>query len=212
MSGKACEKGCECGRHKGGYKGHLHSKESRKKMSESGKGREFSEEHRIKLGESNKRRISPKGWHHSEEYKERSSISKSKFYSDPDNREAQSIKLKEVMSNPEIRKAISERQLLNWQDQEYAHKVLSANGQRPNKAEIRCLERLEKEEPGVWKYVGDGQLIVGGKCPDFWDGGTRLVEMYGDYWHRGQNPQDRINYFKEYGYDCKVIWESEIDE
>lgn len=76
----------------------------------------------------------------------------------------------------------------------------------PNGLETSILKLL----PSGWRYVGDGTLIVGTKCPDFWDGGTRLIEAYGDYWHRGQDPQDRIDYFAERGYECMVIWEQEV--
>ena len=81
-------------------------------------------------------------------------------------------------------------------------------GITPNKLEISVLELL----PVGWRYVGDGTLIVGTKCPDFWDGGTRLIEAYGDYWHKGQDPQERIDYFAERGYECMVIWEHEVHE
>lgn len=37
-----------------------------------------------------------------------------------------------------------------------------------------------------------------------------MIECNGDFWHKGQNEQDRINRFKEYGFDCKVIWERDF--
>ena len=82
-----------------------------------------------------------------------------------------------------------------------------ANHVRPNKRELQMAERLV---PFGFRYVGDGQLIIAGKCPDFWDDGVRLVELYGDYWHVGQDPQERINLFKAHDYDCLVIWASEL--
>lgn len=51
--------------------------------------------------------------------------------------------------------------------------------------------------------VKDGSLV-----PDFIVG-NKCVELFGNYWHKGENPQDRINKFKEVGFDCLVIWESE---
>lgn len=38
-----------------------------------------------------------------------------------------------------------------------------------------------------------------------WNKGT-----IGDYWHKGQNPQDRIDCFTPFGYRTLVIWESEL--
>ena len=30
------------------------------------------------------------------------------------------------------------------------------------------------------------------------------------YTHRNDNPQDKINRYKEYGYECLVIWQKEL--
>lgn len=40
----------------------------------------------------------------------------------------------------------------------------------------------------------------------------KLIELFGDYWHKGEDPQDRINIFKKFGYDTLVIWESELKD
>ncbi len=65
-----------------------------------------------------------------------------------------------------------------------------------------------------YRYVGNGQFILGGKCPDFlnFNGQKKLIELFGDYWHKGENPQGRIDYFKQYGFDTLVIWEHELTE
>lgn len=48
-------------------------------------------------------------------------------------------------------------------------------------------------------FVGDGKVIIGGKNPDFInEKNKKLIEVYGDYWHKGQNPQDRIDYFVKF--------------
>ena len=62
-----------------------------------------------------------------------------------------------------------------------------------------------------FKYVGDGQLIIEGKNPDFVDAtGTKLIEIWGEHWHKGQNPQDRITLFKNLGYACLIIRAKEL--
>ena len=38
----------------------------------------------------------------------------------------------------------------------------------------------------------------------------KLIEVYGDYWHKDDNPQERIDYFKKYGFDTLVLWEYEV--
>jgi very-short-patch-repair endonuclease len=53
--------------------------------------------------------------------------------------------------------------------------------------------------------------IIDRKIPDFvHNTEKKVIEIFGDYWHRGENPQDRIDLFKESGYDCIVIWASEL--
>ena len=51
-----------------------------------------------------------------------------------------------------------------------------------------------------------------GDSGDLYITSTKLIELYGDYWHRGQDPQDRIDLFKDAGYECLVIWEHELNE
>ncbi len=41
-------------------------------------------------------------------------------------------------------------------------------------------------------------------------GQNKVIEIYGDYWHRNDNPQDLINLYKQIGYDCMIFWEHEI--
>lgn len=83
---------------------------------------------------------------------------------------------------------------------------------KPNKAEISLNDILNVTFPNEWKFVGDGQLILGGYCPDFMNsnGKKALIELFGDYWHKGQNPEDRAGIFEPYGYSTLVIWEHEL--
>ncbi len=63
------------------------------------------------------------------------------------------------------------------------------------------------------KYVGNGTLMIGTKNPDFVDSsGTKLIEIWGEHWHKGQDPNDRISYFSNYGYSCLIIWASELKD
>ena len=58
--------------------------------------------------------------------------------------------------------------------------------------------------------MGDGELMVGRKCPDFWDGDKKLVEFYGEHWHKVDNSKERIEYFREYGYETLIVWGKEL--
>jgi G:T-mismatch repair DNA endonuclease (very short patch repair protein) len=65
------------------------------------------------------------------------------------------------------------------------------------------------------RFVGDGQLYlndsVGAICPDFVHPSlNKAVELFGDFWHEGENPNDRISRINSVGWECLVIWESEF--
>jgi len=113
-----------------------------------------------------------------------------------------------------IKEKISEGVKLLWQSDEYVKKQMKSRNVMPNKAEMYLQSILNSIFfENQFQYVGDGKEIIGGKCPDFIDLiNNKIIELYGDYWHRGQNPQDRIDYFKQFGYDTLVIWESELKD
>ena len=58
-------------------------------------------------------------------------------------------------------------------------------------------------------------MVLGGKIPDWVNvnGKKRVIELYGNYFHNPkyfpekQTPEDRINYFKQFGYDTLIIWQ-----
>jgi hypothetical protein len=112
----------------------------------------------------------------------------------------------------ETKKKLSDAGEKNWQDPEYAAMMCKAQGRLPNKAELKLNGILSNLYPGEWKYVGDGQFFISGKCPDFVNvnGQKKIIELFGDYWHKGQNPQDRIDTFKPFGYDTLIVWENEL--
>jgi hypothetical protein len=65
-------------------------------------------------------------------------------------------------------------------------------------------------------YVGNGKLWVTfsdgtHKNPDFKIKKQRkVIELFGDYWHDGDNPQELIDKYKDINFDCLVIWETEL--
>jgi len=101
-----------------------------------------------------------------------------------------------------------------WQNDSFVSQWMKARNLRPNKAEQKLNDILQREFPNTYKYVGNGEFILGGRCPDFLNinGEKELIELYGDYWHREDDPQDRIEFFKQYGYKTLIIWEHEIEE
>lgn len=102
-----------------------------------------------------------------------------------------------------------------WLEPKYQKKVQKSLHIRPNKPERKLLKFLKANWPDCqWKFVGDYSFWVGDKNPDFVsrDGRSLLVELYGDYWHRGEDPQERIKHYENSGYKCFVVWESELKD
>lgn len=104
------------------------------------------------------------------------------------------------------------RNISEEEAKEKIRKALSIPGNRPNKYETILNSFLQENFPGEWKYVGNGEVIINRKNPDFINinGKKAIIELWGDFFHRGQNPKDREKIFKEYGYKTLVIWASEI--
>ena len=118
-----------------------------------------------------------------------------------------------------------------WEDPEYKAKQLSDVRRRgmmegmhikPNKPETLMIDLLQSLYRNEWKYVGDGQVIIGGRNPDFINvNGTKaIIEIFGTYWHgkqrTGRGKWSEVSLKKriyaEYGYKTLVIWENELKD
>lgn len=105
-----------------------------------------------------------------------------------------------------------------WQDPEFAKKILCTVS--PNKQEKKLTSFLNEILPNEYKFVGDGEFILAGKCPDFLNinGQKKLIELYGEYWHgekrtgiiKKDAELNRINYFRKFGFTTLIIWEKEL--
>jgi len=89
-----------------------------------------------------------------------------------------------------------------------------ARNVRPTKPEKQVGALLERYFPNEWKYVGNGEFSLGRLVPDFMNinGKKQLIEVFGDYWHEGENPEVRIAHFREYGFKALVLWEHELKD
>lgn len=83
---------------------------------------------------------------------------------------------------------------------------------KPNKQEMKLESLLNELCPKEFKYVGDGQVVFDGFCPDFVNvnGKKQIIELFGDYWHKGEDGSERIERFAKYGYSTLIIWENEL--
>src|SRR6185437_17021334 len=193
--------------------GMRHSEESKEKMRRAKLGKKMSPEARIKMS------LGKKGTKQSEEWKRKKNaavrgqkrspesikrISEAQILlrrTNPEYKAKMDRHNKQLWQNPKTREAIIEKTSLAW------------NYDGPNKAELRLLAILEEMFPGEWKYVGNGHMFIDGRVPDFFCKSKRmLIELFGDYWHRGKDPQERIDHFAKYGFETMVIWEHEMKD
>ncbi len=112
------------------------------------------------------------------------------------------------------RDKISEAKKKQWKDADFIAKQMLARNVYPNKSEKLLTKLLHQLLPNEWKYVGNGQFILAGKCPDFVNvnGQKKIIELYGDYWHEPEEEEKRTNLFAKYGYQTLIIWEHELDD
>lgn len=98
-----------------------------------------------------------------------------------------------------------------WHNPDYVAKQMKSRRVKPNKEELR-LSAIIGELSLPYRYVGDGQFILGGKCPDFLNvnGQKKLIEYWGTYWHRNDDPQERIDFFQQYGFATLIIKKEEL--
>lgn len=84
---------------------------------------------------------------------------------------------------------------------------------KPNGKELELLG-LFRENDLPYKFVGDGKFWIKGKNPDFINTNHQksLVELFGDYWHKGDDGEERKEIFARYGYRTLIIWEHELDD
>lgn len=223
-------------------KGYKHTEESKEKMRLAKIGKLLSLEHKTKIGEASKRiGISPETrakmvatrkrngtYIFSKEQLEKMRIARRKRVITAETRaklgnttKGHKYALGYKHSN-ETKKHMSQFRKEQWRNTEYRNKVVQNTRLSlkvsPNKPETIILNMLNQIAPNQYKFVGDGQVVIEGRNPDFinTNGEKKIVECYGDYWHRErarcyeETEQGRIELFAKYGYMTLVIWESEI--
>ena len=82
---------------------------------------------------------------------------------------------------------------------------------KPNKLEARFDEMTPEDvifcSGRFWRSDGTGNM-----SPDFLVmDQKKVIEIYGDYWHKDDDPKDRIARWLAVGYDCIIFWEHEVN-
>lgn len=101
-----------------------------------------------------------------------------------------------------------------WQERDFFEKVLRSRNMKPNKSELHLQDILDRHFPGEWKFVGDGQVNLGGQFPDFINvnGKKEVIELFGTYWHSLFDVAKKKTHYKQYGFVVAIIWEDELKD
>jgi len=189
-------------------KGYTHSEKTKSKISKTLMGHTVSKERKGKISKTLKGKKKPPrsaeyrkniskahiGMIFSEETRKKISEATIKMWQDPIYREKQLTFRKQIWRNPEFIK-----------------KQVEARSRRPNNLELL----FDKLTPDSVEYTGNGKYFIVTKLktrlPDFTiEGENKVIEIFGNYWHKGENPKDIIKEYYEVGYKCLVFWESEV--
>lgn len=109
---------------------------------------------------------------------------------------------------------VRQASLKQWATPETRDRIIKSilEVRSPNKVEIKVLNWLNEEVGNEWKFVGDGQIIIGGCCPDFinTNGKKLIVEFYGAFFHKPQEEGYKKKIYAQFGYDTFAIWSKDI--
>jgi len=108
---------------------------------------------------------------------------------------------------------LSRRAKEQWGNFAVAKSMIKGLHRKPNKKELALFNEISTLYPNNYSLNTHAEIIIlGGKVPDIVNinGEKKLIELYGDYWHKDDNPNDRISYFRQFGWSCLIVWENEL--
>jgi len=200
-----------------GMLGKHHSEKTKQKMRKSQKGLQAGQKHPLygtHLSKETKRKIGDANLGHIPWNKGKIGVQK---HSEETIQKMKKIKTGKHHSE-KTKQKMRETSLNLWQNEEHAKKMIELFQLKPNGIELYLDFLLQNYFPDEWKFVGDGEIILSGLCPDFinCNGKKLIIELFGDYWHNRKSI--RYNYtehgrkaiFMKYGYSTLIIWEYEL--
>lgn len=126
---------------------------------------------------------------------------------------------KQRFQNPEyyqkMLKVLDRGRENGWADPEKKERRIKAmwkaSARRPTGTE-QVLINVITEYNLPYKYVGTGEFLLDGKNPDFMNinGQKKLIEVFGEFWHKKEDEQIRKDFFRQYGFDTLVLWHKDI--
>jgi very-short-patch-repair endonuclease len=136
-----------------------------------------------------------------------------------------SNKIRKKWQMEEYRKKAKRSMKEVWEDKKYkkrqVERLLHTHFSKPTQLEQR-FDAFFKQNHIPFRYVGDGQLIISGKNPDFVCNPKKLVIEVGSKKEKAVKRENRsfINWqdyerqrkahFKRWHFDCLCLWEDEL--
>jgi very-short-patch-repair endonuclease len=125
--------------------------------------------------------------------------------------------------NPELRGIVSENSLKRWANkkwkEEQIKRILKTKFSRPTKLERKFMDFFNQATL-PYKYVGDGEFLIGYKNPDFINingekiclevGNKKQKTFYNQFHSWKKYEEERIKHFAKYGWRCVVLWEDDL--
>ncbi len=127
-------------------------------------------------------------------------------------------KMRNLMANAQYRDIHKQNTTANWQNRDFVDKVMigRANSfKNPNKLEAY----FDKITPMNVVYTGGGTFWITlpngrHKNPDFIIRPIRetrkCIEIFGDFWHKDDDPFDLIEMYWRKNFECLLFWEHQI--
>lgn len=125
-------------------------------------------------------------------------------------------KMKVITDSAEYREKHRKNTTAAWQDPDFVVKVFAGKTHLlPNKLEAF----FDAVSPDCVEYVGNGGFVK------VWENGSRrnpdfivkpisetrrCVEIFGDFWHRNDDPFKYIEMWRRAGYECLILWEFDV--
>lgn len=137
-------------------------------------------------------------------------------YTQPKKSETRSETLKNSWTS-ERKKVASDRFKALWADpNSNIHNRITGN--RKESVTERLLgEPLEKQgyehNRSLWIQGLDPQGKTQKRLPDFIDySNKKVLEYFGTYWHRNDNEQEIIAWYRHLGWECRIVWEKDLSD
>lgn len=114
---------------------------------------------------------------------------------------------------PEVRKKLSEN--CSMKRKEVRIKAIRSGKASPNFPESYLFNLICSLFPNQYALNPKGEIMrIGNKMPDIINinGQKKVIEHFGELWHKPEDEEIRINHFKKFGFECLVIWNREFKD